>query len=318
MTTLDFNQTVPRAMVHRASLCEVFLTSAVRVDADTFDVGSQVPRTHSLYGDRLSLPTHYDPVLYVEAARQACIYVAHEYFEAPQGNHFILRDAEMEVVDHTGLAVLPVPTNSVLRCSVLRRFKNRESAVTGLRMLVTVLVNGEAAMTVQMSYSWVPAEKWQAMRAGNRAELGLLFEPQARPLPTRANPATVDRLNPANVVISPPRATTSGRTASLVVDTAHPALFDHPLDHVPGMLQLEAFRQLAITTAGFGRLTGMTARFVGFAELDLPSECESAIVSAGDDVEVRCAVRQAGRTVAEAQVTLAMADRPTAARPVRG
>ncbi|GAA3990211.1 ScbA/BarX family gamma-butyrolactone biosynthesis protein [Allokutzneria multivorans] len=318
MTTLDFSQIVPHKLVHRASLCEVFLTSAVGVDADTFDVGTQVPRTHSLYGDRISLPTHYDPLLYVEAARQACIYIAHQYFGAPLGYHFILRDAEMEVVDHGGLTVLAVPTNAVLRCSVVRRFKNRDGEVTGLRVLVTLLVSGEAAMTVQMSYSWVPAEKWESMRADNRVALALPLEPHAAPLPPRANPASVDRLNPANVVISPPRATTSGRTSSLVVDTAHPALFDHPLDHVPGMLQLEAFRQLAITTAGFGKLTGMSAKFVGFGELDLPNECESAIVSAGDDVEVRCAVRQEGRTVAEALVTLVMADRPAVARPVRG
>lgn len=61
-------------------------------------------------------------------------------------------------------------------------------------------------------------------------------------LPAPAAPELVGRAQPADVVLGP---TLAPDTWLLRADATHPVLFDHELDHVPGMLVLEAARQAA-------------------------------------------------------------------------
>jgi hypothetical protein len=108
-----------------------------------------------------------------------------------------------------------------------------------------------------------------------------------------------------------------GDSAVIVVDTTHPTLFDHPLDHLPGMLEIEACRQTAIASfASRGlvdrswRLDVVAARFFEFAEHDEPAHCH---VTLGDSTElfdgsvrVSCTatVTQSDRRLLEADLTL--------------
>jgi hypothetical protein len=166
-------------------------------------------------------------------------------------------------------------------------------------------------LLARVGYSWMGPEDWTLLRAGQRAALGLPEVPVALPGP-RVDPALIGRCDPANAVISPPRALADGaRTARVVAETTHPTLFDHWVDHVPGMLELEAFRQLALTAAvaeGTVRAptalpVSLSARFRGFAELDLPLECRTAPAPPGADIA--CTLYQPGGPVAEARIRLA-------------
>ncbi len=67
--------------------------------------------------------------------------------------------------------------------------------------------------------------------------------------------------------------------AEMVHDTSHPFFFEHPLDHIPAMMLVEAGRQLGIAIAHLflavpmGHLFATRAfdiRFDEFAELDVP------------------------------------------------
>jgi 2-oxo-3-(phosphooxy)propyl 3-oxoalkanoate synthase len=51
-----------------------------------------------------------------------------------------------------------------------------------------------------------------------------------------------------------------------------PATFDHPLDHIPGMVQLEAFRRAAEGLTG-NRLVGCEVEFLGAVPLGTPVWC---------------------------------------------
>ncbi|WP_264296548.1 AfsA-related hotdog domain-containing protein [Streptomyces sp. C8S0] len=81
-----------------------------------------------------------------------------------------------------------------------------------------------------------------------------------------------------------------GIVARVVVDQAHPALFDHPLDHIPGALFFEAYRQTALHAAhellGLSperlTLTRCDASFARFGEFELPTVCRADLV---DDPE---------------------------------
>jgi len=59
------------------------------------------------------------------------------------------------------------------------------------------------------------------------------------------------RRSDAHRVIADMQADNEGRlSAALLIDEAHPYFFDHPLDHVPGILMLEGLLQLAEWQAG--------------------------------------------------------------------
>ncbi|PZH05436.1 A-factor biosynthesis protein [Streptomyces sp. NTH33] len=312
---MQFARTLPRELVHRAAVAEVFLTDAERRSEDEVLLAAQLPRLHAFHDDTLAPRTHHDPFMLLEACRQAIFVVAHRCLGVPPGHKFLLRAVESDVLDLTALVPGSTPTEAVIAARIEERLRSR-SGMTGLRLAFGVTIRGHPAMSARIDYSWTRPRDWARLRAGQRGALGLPGRPVALPGP-HADAALVGRRDPANVVISPPRTTGDGGSAArLVARTTHPTLYDHWVDHVPGMLELEACRQLALTAAvAAGTLrtptalpAGLSARFHRFAEMDLPLVCSTAPVLPGAAVE--CALHQLGAPVAEARI--GFADRDTA------
>jgi nucleoside diphosphate kinase len=316
---LEFSRTVDRAVAHRDSISEVFLTSAVQVDAETFDIGTQVPRQHGFYSDSLATRTTYDPMFFAEACRQSGYVLAHKFLGVPLGRHFIFRDVKLDITDLGLLTVRDTPTTAVVRARLERVLRDRDGQPAGFRARFRVFIDGSEALSCVMGASWVTTERWTALRSAGRADLSLPPVPEQCPSSPRLPGNLVDRLNAGNVVISPLSPEPGGgHTAFLVVDTGNPTLFDHPLDHIPAMLQLEGLRQLTIAAVGaaYGlapsslQLLGFTARFTRFGELDLPAECSSGRPEvrrgkrSGSELDFGCEVRQANHPVVKARVRL--------------
>ncbi|MDL2079803.1 ScbA/BarX family gamma-butyrolactone biosynthesis protein [Streptomyces sp. GXMU-J15] len=307
---MQFTRTLPRELVHRAALAEVFLTDAERHGEDDFLLAAQLPRRHAFYHDTLGDRARHDPMLLLEACRQGIYVVAHRYLDVPLGHKFLLRSVEFEVSDPEALACGDHPTQAVVATRVEHRFRNR-SGPTGLRLRYAMTIGGREALHARIDYSWMSPSAWTRMRAGQRGALGLPETPVALS-GRRVQAARVGRRDPDNAVITAPRTDPDGtRTARLIPDTGHPTLYDHWVDHVPGMLELEALRQLALTAAvDAGTLpaptalpVGLTARFRCFAETDLPLECRTGPVLPGADIE--CSLHQSGNLAAEVRLRLA-------------
>ena len=86
----------------------------------------------------------------------------------------------------------------------------------------------------------------------------------------------------------------------VLVDQTDPVFFDHPLDHVPGMLLVEAARQAVRVEVGTptARLVGGTFSFARFTEL-----CCPALVCVRSQAETRTvevSMRQHGEPILEA------------------
>ncbi|MEU6085088.1 ScbA/BarX family gamma-butyrolactone biosynthesis protein [Streptomyces sp. NPDC047108] len=307
---MQFTRTLPKSLVHRAAIAEVFLTDAERRGEDEVVLAGQLPRLHAFYDDTLGLRTDHAPMLLLEACRQGIFVVAHRYFDVPADHRFLLRTVEFEVRDATALIPGSIPTELVIVARIERRMKGR-SGLTGLRLRFTTTIGGREAMSACIAYSWMPPDAWESVRTEQRTRLGLSETPLALPVP-RIEPALVDRRDPANAVISVSCPTgDGGRAALLVPDTGHPVMFDHWVDHVPGMLELEALRQLALTAAvDAGTLTTpaaqtvrLSARFRRFGEMDLPLECRTSPAPPGADIP--CTLHQSGHLVAEARIGFA-------------
>ncbi|WP_227980538.1 ScbA/BarX family gamma-butyrolactone biosynthesis protein [Nocardia spumae] len=297
--TASHVHTISRHLAHRCAVAEVFVTSLQRVGTDDFVVGAQLPRMHAFYGDhRPPWDAEHDPMLVMEAARQAAIALTHEYLGVPQDFGFIVRTFNGAVAAGDGWRIGSAPADLVMSVQISRRHRRGE-VLHGVDMVLEIECGDEPLMIVDGSFTWVPPARWTAMRAGFRDSMGLGEIGDPMPVGERAEPPAVGRGDRRNVVVGPVRIAEAELTADLVIDTGHPILFDHPVDHVPGSLLLEAARQTAtaISPAPPRRLIGVSSSFERFVELDRRTE-GVARISNSVPGQIDCEIVQCGAVAA--------------------
>ncbi|MER7050405.1 ScbA/BarX family gamma-butyrolactone biosynthesis protein [Streptomyces jumonjinensis] len=266
---LSYDSTVPRSLVHRLAVAEVFVTDSVQSGEDSFVVAAQLPRGHVIGEGAL-----YDFTLLLEVVRQAGVLAAHRHLGVPLASAFILRDLSLRTTGFEPLRIGSRPADVVLSLDARPR-RNRAGRVQGFSFTGEIQVDGEPAMLGQGGLLILSKAAYRVLRSKRLVpdHPGFLL-----PRFTAADPSAVGRRNARNVFITDPVSESdhSEFFAQLVVDTSHPHMFDHPLDHVPGHLQMEAARQLAV--ASVARLHGLdpytlavasiVTSFTDYTELD--------------------------------------------------
>ncbi|MFJ9024885.1 ScbA/BarX family gamma-butyrolactone biosynthesis protein [Streptomyces sp. NPDC102259] len=291
--------TVPKEFVHRASVAEVLLTDWARVDDSRFTVAAQWPRGHSFFA---AVDGCHDPLIAAETIRQTGILLAHAEFGVPLGHHLLVEDLDVQVRPaHVRVALTPASLDVDVTCSQVRR--RRGGALTGCRITVEIYRDGHLAATGGGSFTCVAPAVYRRLREARPTQDG---RPRVLALTAPEPPQSVGRMSPVDVVLSP-----AGRPGSwqLRVDTRHPVLFDHPVDHVPGMVLLEAARQATAATLGRACLPlGITSQFLRYVELDTPCTVEAhrtAPPRPDGEESVLVSARQAGTPVFRSTVTMA-------------
>ena len=282
---------VPRQLVHRAAIAETFPTGWSRTETDRFSVSAQWPRVHCLHvsPDR----TAYDPLLVVETVRQAGTLLNHTEYQVPLDHQFVLQEFRITTFpEHLGVGPVPAePTVDITFSDIRHRGKRLVSA----RYAADVLLDGELVAHADVAFTCTSGAVFSRLRGG-RTAAGVT----ALPVPPGLPAADVGRDSAADVVLAPPQQ--ADRDWQLRVDTGHAVFFDHPLDHIPGMLLLEAARQAALARTGpDGGVVPVSfdTTFHQFAELDLPTWIEST--DQGDGA-LKVVGTQEGHTVFECVV----------------
>ncbi|MBT2676229.1 A-factor biosynthesis protein [Streptomyces sp. ISL-14] len=284
--------TVPRQLVHRASVAETFLIGATSTGTDRFTVLAQWPRAHQLHvsPDRSA----YEPLLVAETVRQTAALLAHTAYDVPLGHQFVLRELRISTRPEC-LAVGAVPAEPVLHIAV-SDVDHRAGRPAGFRCDADIRLGDERVATGHLAVTWTNEAVYRRLRGGRTATTV-----SALPIPPGLPPAAVDRALPADVVLAP-----TGRPGrwQLRVDTAHAVFFDHPLDHVPGMLLLEAARQAARarTRNGRRRPVSFHAVFHQYAELDQLTWIEAVDGESANGDGVQVLGGQGESTVFECEV----------------
>lgn len=235
---LTFEYTIPRHLVHRAAVSEVLLTDLHEADEHTFHVGAQWPRDHGYY--RLRGDDH-DPVLLAESIRQAALLIAHRVFEVPLDRHFLTRHQSFRVLPEA-LALGSRPADILLVVSC-RDVVGAPRRVRGMRMEIDCYRDRTWIGSGEVSWSCTGPAAYARLR-GDRCGAA----PAAcGELPVPVRPGSVGRDRDRDVAIG---MGTEPGSWPLRVNPAHAVLFDHPVDHVPGMVLLEAARQAALLVLG--------------------------------------------------------------------
>ena len=270
---LSFVRRLPPGAVHKASAAEVFLTDALQVGDDRFEVAAVWHRDRFLHHDGNGRPS--DPLLLVETVRQTLIHLSHHFYGIPQGHPFVLIDLEFDLdsgrrPQDSGPGPRrggPLPVVLDVTCTrtgaTPRRF--------GMALDAVATVDGNRFGRVRM--------RWEMLHPGLYALVRNRSVRPVAPRPEGALPHRLRRLDPHevgyahddHVLLARDRDGACGEFW-LDMKPGHPVLFDHPSDHVSGMALLEAFRQavLAVGAPLRATVTHLSATFTTFGQLDAP------------------------------------------------
>ncbi|MFE5819238.1 ScbA/BarX family gamma-butyrolactone biosynthesis protein [Streptomyces sp. NPDC056479] len=287
--------TVPREYVHRVSVAEVFLTGWEADGTDSFLVRGQWPRSHALFAP---VGGHQDPLLLAESIRQAGTLLSHAEYGVPFGHQFLMWNMSFSATA-PAFEAGSAPTDIELhtRCHDIVR---RGRSIAGMRYEVSLRRAGLTVATGGANFSCTSPAAHRRLRTGRPTTTG-------RALPAPIDPAEVGHTDPEHVVLAAAAAPGEARW-ELRVDTGHAVYFDHPVDHVPGMVLIEAARQAAraVTRQPRALLLDLDTEFKRYAELDAPCWIDARVEGTGAGGEQRVLVSgtQQGERVFTAELSV--------------
>lgn len=285
---------VPRELVHKRAHAEVLLTGWTTHAENRHTVRAQWPRFHSFYWPR---DQRFDPMLFVETVRQILPLLSHTAYGVPFGNHLIWDDFSYHV-DPLAMLVPESPAEVVLDV-VCEDVQIRNGNLVSMVMHTTAYLDGQRMGTATARFANRSPALYQRLR-GPRYDLAAVRR-TTLPLPPALEPAAVGHCLPYNVVLA---GSARADRWQLRADLDHPVLFDHPVDHAPGMLLLEAVRQAAHAhrPTETGMVTGMSVTFDRWVELDEPSWVSVTPLGAGG---LKITIEQGEALCLNAEVTTA-------------
>jgi 2-oxo-3-(phosphooxy)propyl 3-oxoalkanoate synthase len=300
---LSFSRTAPRDLVHRRSIGEVLLTDEWRrLGLHHFKVGAQWPRGHGFY-----TPIDgrwHDPLLAAESIRQASSLVSHVFYDLPPDHPTLMTGLSITLSpDALCLDGRPVDVELTIFCTDVTL---RRQQLAGMVMDVELARGEEHLGHGRMALSCMPHSVYRRLR-GAHSEVPDSLPEQPVPLP----PHVVGRALASDVVLGRPLSGSGEANAAeevwpLHVNWAHPTLFDHPTDHVPGMLLLESSRQAAQRLLGPGAVlvTTMVNHFYRYVEFAMPCLVRARLSKSAQGIhEVRVVAEQNGDVVYECVLT---------------
>ncbi|MFI8280332.1 ScbA/BarX family gamma-butyrolactone biosynthesis protein [Streptomyces sp. NPDC085929] len=289
---------MPKELVHRAAVAEVMLTDWQREDDTHFRVAAQWPRGHSFF---TPINGDHDPLMVAETIRQIGSLLGHAEFGVPFGHQYLLSDLSVTVnPEYLDVRQAPASLDIEVTCTEVKR---RGGKLAALTYESVVRREGQIVATGAIAYTCISPVVYGRLRPER------VFSSDHRPIPLTAPaaPQNVGRTSPADVVLSP---IGEQNRWQLRLDTRHPVLFDHLVDHVPGMVLLEAARQGAAAVLERSLLlpVSMSSTFKRYVELDEPCMIEADRLppaSPGADEAVRVTAHQGGELVFSSIVTAA-------------
>jgi hypothetical protein len=299
---LTYDRTVARQMVHRASVSEVFVTDALQTAEMQVRVAVQLPPSHGHFGDHVR--EHVDPLLLLEAARQAGIYGAH-VLGIPFTNTMLISSTTLALTRPDLLEAATQPVRLVIPGLFVANRTGTKRAWKGY-VEQQFELDGTVVGTFRLDALVMTNEQHEVVRSMVRdGPVPTTAQMPDRAHPNAVEPARVGRTHPANVVLAAVESDAAEHRALVAPRFGNRALFDHVYDHLPGAVLTEGARQLAAIALGTPEfeVLGIDACFTRFAELDLPT-IASTPVTGPQVTQVPVSFRQNGTEVASITVTV--------------
>ncbi|GAA3013256.1 ScbA/BarX family gamma-butyrolactone biosynthesis protein [Streptomyces fulvorobeus] len=253
---------MPKEIVHLRRDASVFVTDWERLGPAQFALSARWPATVTAHA--------YDPRILTQTIRQSGLAIAHAAYGVPLSHQTLLHDFDFTV--RPGFRVphdRPADLEIAIRVSEPTR---RGKSVSGLGMDVHVTQDNTTVAVANSEFGWISPAAYCRLRGDY-----LCRRWNEWPLPAPVAPRTVGRLTTADVVLS---ATDRPHRWQLRHDADNLLLFDHPVDHVPGLALMEAGYQAAtalLSPASF-EPTGIASSYERYVEFDRPCWVEAEVL----------------------------------------
>ncbi|WP_433404931.1 ScbA/BarX family gamma-butyrolactone biosynthesis protein [Streptomyces sp. CA-146814] len=244
-----------RAYTHLHHSPSILVTDWDRVSEHRVDLTTHWPSGHEKWP--------YDPRLLTQTIRQTGLLVGHAERNVPLTHQTLLH--------HLNFTVRPgfrLPHGACARMDVevtLTDGAGRRPAGKNLALDFRISHQGETVARADSVFGWVSPAAYRRLRGDH-----LTVDWGRWPVPPPVEPAVVGRPSAADVMLS---ATDEPRRWQVRNDAENLLLFDHPVDHVPGLTLLEAAQQAAHATVipGTFEPTGVAVVYQQYVEFDRPS-----------------------------------------------
>ena len=260
---LSWSRTVAREMVHRNSPAEVLLTDIRPRGGGGFEAAASWPRSHPTFprdGGNL-----HSPLILAETLRQLGIYIPLCYFRVSAAARMIITDLFFEIDPAEEPEARFGATDITCRVDTPSVRCDQSGAVTGLRLAVDFLLNGTVFAQAGGGVRVMDEQRYATVRGTASA-------------PSPSTPmAGLTRPSPSELAVPSRHDVLIGRLGEATLlgpaDPRHPYFFDHPTDHVPGMVLLEAVRQAAVVASQGALLRPRAGRLIAprFTEFAPPA-----------------------------------------------
>ncbi|WP_093798156.1 ScbA/BarX family gamma-butyrolactone biosynthesis protein [Streptomyces sp. Wb2n-11] len=214
----------------------------------------------------------FEPSLVTQTIRQSCLVVAHAERSVPLAHQTL-----MERLDFSLDRDYRVPRDEPVDLTV--EVSCRSTGHRSMRVELVLLHAGRPVGESVVDFSWIAPAVYRRLRGEH---LHIAWDEGLVPAPVPA-PA-VGRTHASDVVLAP--TGWPGRW-QLRTDVGNVALYDHPVDHVPGLVLIEAACQAAqaVTGPAAFRPVEVASTYAHYIEFDAPCWIDAAVVPpAGDGV----------------------------------
>jgi hypothetical protein len=260
------------------------------MSGDELWVGVQWPARHAFYSPYKGRTDSY---LLLETIRQLTILGCHAHYGTPLDAHFVMSALGCEMSE----GVTPRAQNIAVRLTGTSVRRSTSGDLQSVRMKAEFYSSGSVFATGYGDAMIVSDRVYSRLRHGR---IALRHGGQSRPSGSTVEPASVGHLVESDVVLG--RDYRDG-SFPLSLDLSNPFLFDHPLDHIAGMIPVEAVRQILRVSTGDPEAEISSADFVydSALEFDAPVHMETHSRRGRSSINFV----QDGRIAVRAQVTTA-------------
>ncbi len=258
-----------------------------------FECAAQWPRGHRVFRTR---DGGHDPLLIAETLRQAGILLCHTAYGVPEGARFLMDRIGFDA-DPCQLADVGEPAEVVVRVHAAPPRRTR--------LLTQVSYDYEFSRSGQHLARGVGGVRCVAPALYERIRARATQDAETTTAASPVKPWRVGLTDYGDVAIG---ERSGPATVPMRVPMGHPVHFEHPLDHVPGMLVLESIRQATRVLLDRPEAQPIAAKFEfhRFLELDLRSEISALMKRAdGETVTLDISVVQGGQCAAEGTLVVA-------------
>lgn len=259
--TTNFGQALwPGALAHKQNLAEVLITGLQAEGDRNALVCVQWPRAHYFYSVNSA---EADTLLISETMRQICVALAHSQFGVEFSKKFVLSNLQ---VDNLGeipnfSTLTPTDIHAHVRVNKLERNK---SSVVRQHITVEFAVGPKIFALGSLAARILDADVYRRLRKGASA-----ISSNSIDFHHGAHTPYVRHVTRGDAI----KQTEHKNRWILTPDTNHPILFDHPLDHVPGMFLVECLRQAASYRMGHSYIGPRNVKIEFLRMIELADEC---------------------------------------------